>query len=319
MFYLPNPPSPNDEAHEKADFIEWCAWHDGYCSARAANTMLNQINDNNPDTNNGCDDDSDQTSDDLEDVFLEIERRAKACGGGYPFDLDRVGSVLSHRKDGDSRYIIYRYLLLSTRLNMKNNRNHAGINGTELLEHLGARVMQNYLGGKHVESKVFGTAQQGSFQKKVDDLCASLGEGGGFANKGNGKVHAKDAKLDVFTWAPFSDGNPGKLIIFTQCKTGDNWKEHLGLLKPERIFNPWTKDPGSVILAPMTAFCVAEAVFQPQWIDVASFGGLFLDRCRLVDFAYKIDKDLLDKLTKWTAAAFQNVCRKNIASKKRKR
>jgi hypothetical protein len=312
MFHLPNSPSPRAESHELADFIEWCAWRDGRSSARAVNTVLNQMDDNLD--NEGCDDDSDRTSDDLEDVFLEIERRARACGGGYPFDLDHSGNILSHCKGDDPRHVIYRYLLLGTRLDMKNNRVHAGINGTELLEYLGEQVMRNYLGGERAKSEVFGTAQRSSFRQRVDDLCAFLGEGGGFKKNNGGKVRAKDAKLDVFTWIPFSDKNPGKLIIFTQCKTGSTWRDHLGDLNPEAFFKTWTRER-IAMLAPMKAFCVAEAISQSQWTDtdIVPRAGLFLDRCRLVDFAHRIDATLLDKLTKWTEAAFQNACEQSTA------
>lgn len=59
MFRLPNAPSPRAETHEIADFVEWCAWRDGKCSARAANLAIDQVDDNFE--NDGCNDDSDET------------------------------------------------------------------------------------------------------------------------------------------------------------------------------------------------------------------------------------------------------------------
>lgn len=305
MFRLPNAPSPRAEIHELADFVEWCAWRDGKCSARAANLALDQVDDNFP--NDGCDDNSDETSRNLEEVFIELERRVKACGGGYPFRLDDAGNVLTHLgTDADPRHTIYHYLLLSTRLDMKSNRKHVGIDGTHLLEHLGAHVMRNYLGIRRAKSEVFGTAKSGRFSDKVDMLCRSLGEGGGFNNWDGGRVFANDAKLDVVTWVPFSDGHPGKLTVFTQCKTGSSWLDRLGDLNPDAFLKTWTKHK-SIALNPLRAFCVSEAASQSRWTQISTQAGIFLDRCRIVDFAHDVDPRLLKTLRRWTKKAFDSL------------
>ncbi len=302
MFRLPNAPSARAEAHEIADFIEWCAWRDGKCSARAANKAIDQADDNFE--NVGCDDNSDQTGTNLEEVFIELESRVTACGGGYPFELDNVGSVLTHLgMDCDPRHIIYHYLLLSTRLDMKSNRRHADIDGADLLEHLGAHVMRNYLGVKRAKSKVFGTARRGGFQEKVEDLCHSLGEGGGFKHWDSGRVYANDAKLDVVTWVPFSDDHPGKLIVFTQCKTGSTWRNRLGDLNPQAFLKSWTEHR-CVMFDPLRAFCVSEAASRSRWTEISTQAGIFFDRCRLVDFAHDMDPSLLKTLRRWTKEAF---------------
>ncbi len=305
MFRLPNAPSAQAETHELADFVEWCAWRDGRSSARAVNMALDQVDDNF--TNDGCNDDSDENGQKLEEVFCEFERREKACGGGYPFKLDRTGSVLTHLGSvGGPRCAIYHYLLLSTRLDMKNNRRHADIDGTHLMEHLSAHVMSNYVGGTRAISKVFGTARKGGFPDKVNALCKSLEEGGGFKHWDRGRVWANDAKLDVVTWIPFSDGHPGKLIVFTQCKTGSTWRDHLGDLNPEAFFKTWTQHR-CVTLTPMRAFCVAEATSQSRWTEISSQAGIFLDRCRLVDFAHGLGASTLRLLNRWTKAAYRSV------------
>ncbi|MFZ4779333.1 MAG: hypothetical protein ACOYM3_28565 [Terrimicrobiaceae bacterium] len=305
MFRLPNAPPPQAETHEIADFVEWCAWRYGKCSARAANKAIDQVDDNFE--NDGCDDNSDETSKNLEEVFIELERRVNACGGGYPFRLDNAGSVLTHLgMDADPRHAIYHYLLLSTRLDMKNNREHAKIDGADLLEHLGAHVMRNYLGINRAKSEVFGTSRDGGFSEKVDALCRSIGEGGGFSHNDTGRVYAKDAKLDVVSWIPFSDGHPGKLIVFTQCKTGSTWRDRLGDLNPEAFLKTWTQHRCTA-LNPIRAFCVSEATNQSRWTEISTQAGIFLDRCRIVDFAHDIDPRLLKILRRWTKKAFDSL------------
>lgn len=289
-----------------ADFIEWCAWRDGSCSARATNKVIDQLDDNFD--NIGCDDNSDETGQSLEEVFSEFEYRQNACNGAYPFKIVRSGSVL-HRiesKKTDPRYGIYHYLLLSTRLNMKRYRLHAKIDGAELLEELSAHVVKSYLGLNRAKSIVFGTACKGTFTDKVNRLCELLLEGGGFHQWDRGHIYAQDAKLDVVTWIPFSDQQPGKLIVFTQCKTGSTWQGHLGDLIPDAFLKTWTKHR-SVMFTPIRAFCVSEAANRSRWTDLTSHAGLFFDRCRLVDFCCNIDKPLLKKISSWTDAAKQSL------------
>jgi hypothetical protein len=305
MFRLPNAPSPQAETHELADFVEWQAWRDGSASLRNTNAVVDRLNDNF--NNLGCWDDSDQSADQLDEVFLELERRSVACNGGYPFDLQMNGTVLSHlaAMDGASA-TTYRFLLLATRLNMKNERVHSAMDGTALMEELGACIMRNYLGHERAESFVFGTSAEGGFPKHVDDLCRVLGEGGGYSPADPGRVRAMDAKIDAVSWIPFTDRNPGKLIVFTQCKTGTNWRGYLGDLQPEAFMQTWTRDR-VLNLRPLRAFCVSEALDRSRWIETSAQGGLFLDRCRLVDFANPLDSALCERMKRWTNAAFMYV------------
>jgi hypothetical protein len=64
--------------------------------------------------------------------MLELERRSDCCGGGYPFELSGMGTVLRDRKDSSVKSSVYRYLLLSTRLNMQSARVHDDVDGTKV-------------------------------------------------------------------------------------------------------------------------------------------------------------------------------------------
>ena len=196
MFRLPNAPSPRADIHELADFVEWQAWKDGSISLRAANSAVNRLDDNFH--NDGCRDDSDATADFMDDVFLELERRNAACNGGYPFQFERNGTVFLHLPENLSdSAITYRFLLMATRLNMATQNVHAELNGTFLMEELGASVMRNYLGSARAESYLFGTSESVSFPDHVNSLCQAMGEGGGFSPADPGRLRAKDAKVDV--------------------------------------------------------------------------------------------------------------------------
>ena len=145
MFMLPNSRLPQAETHAVADFAELLCLEKGQASAREIVAYLGRIDDN--DHNVGCDDDDDENAELLDEAMNEIHGCAGACGTGYPFQLERSGATLKY--DAlltTDRGSIYVYLLLSTRLNMRDNKVHAGIDGTHLLEELAAACLEELFG-----------------------------------------------------------------------------------------------------------------------------------------------------------------------------
>ena len=301
MFKLPALPSARADVHELADFAELLAWQRNFVSIREILAYLGQIGDN--EFNEGVDDDDDQNANALDDVMIEIGRRRQACGSGYPFLLDMRGTVVRHQVDDNSeRADVYRYLLLSTRLNMTKEKMQDGIDGTGILEELSAVVLRCYLGPARARSFVFGTATPGGFEEKVRRLCQEIGEGGTFANIDPGPVDANDDKLDAVAWVPFADGRAGKLIVFCQCKTGSNWKDHVTQLQPDSFIFRWTSGR-SYVLNPIRAFCVSESAQPSKWNGLAGYAGLLFDRVRVVDFLGHVEDELMARLRRWNTAA----------------
>ena len=301
MFRLPALPSPRADVHELADFAELLAWQNDSVSSREILAYLGRTGDN--EYNEGVDDEDDVNADALDEVMIEIDRRSKSCIGGYPFALDLKGTVLRHDpSDSSERAVVYRYLLLSTRLNMTADKVQAGIDGTGLLEEISAAVLRCYLGYDRAQSVVFGTAIGGTFRDKVDALCGALGEGGRFEALDPGPVNANDDRLDSVAWIPFSDMRGGKLIIFCQCKTGSSWKEHTTQLQPDAFIKRWMKHR-TFLVVPVRAFCVSESTCPTDWGGLVSYAGLLFDRLRLVDFLDRIEPALLERIRTWNAAA----------------
>jgi hypothetical protein len=302
-FKLPNRPSPRSSASELADFAELLALLQGRCSATEIQRYLSRIDEN--EFNVGIEDD-DVINEGLSDAMMtEIGYRITACSDGYPFITDRTGSILIRRDDAHStKALIYRYLLLATRLNMSTEKLQAGIDGTQIMEELGSAVLGNYLGNR-AEVEVFGTARQGGFAQKIGDLCASLSEGGRFRNIDTGILSANDDGLDVVGWIPFSDNLPAKLSVFGQCKTGTSWHDHLYRLNPKAFITRWMS--GTVIVDPVKAYFIAESADRAQWNGVCVYGGILFDRCRIVDFSDSVEVDLIQQIQSWTDAAFQKL------------
>ena len=111
----------------------------------------------------------------------------------------------------------------------------------------------------------------------------------------------RDGKLDVVVWKHFTDGLAGKLIAFGQCKTGTSYRDSLTQLQPDSFCRKWLRSP--LVLTPVRMFFVSEALPRSLWRNDSIDAGLLFDRCRIVDFCDNVSRDVLVKVTTWTAAA----------------
>ena len=300
MFKWPDAPAASAPVREMADFAELLAWRNGTASTGDMIAAVNIMEEN---------DDSERTPGDtrsvrgVEETFLELEFRAEACGNrrGYPFRIDKQGDTL--RLDTprtNPRSLVYKFLLLATRLNMRTDRMHAGIDGALLFERLCAQIARAYYGPR-AKSAVFGTGTgSAAFRNKVDDLCRRLEEGGGFRVDGTA-LYVRDGKLDIVAWAPFADRREGKSILFGQCKTGTNYKDSLTQLQPDSFCRKWLRSQPA--LPPIRGFFISEALSAAGWYDAASDAGLLFDRCRIMDFCNVRDPGILADIRSWTSAA----------------
>ena len=305
MFKWPGLPSPRASLHELADFIELSAWRDGHASTVSVANALGRTGEN--DYTNGVpeEDESDRI---FEDAYSEIQIRSKACGSGedYPFEIDARGYTFRLCVDElNRRHILYRYLLLATRLNMKSDRIHANLDGTRLFEKLCAAIARAYLGTR-ASSFVFGTAARDrTFRSKVDELCRRIGEGRGVKSRVSRST--RDGKLDVVAWKPFADSWPGKIVIFGQCKTGTDYRGMMAQLQPDAFCTNYLQEHPALL--PVRAFFVAEALPRSgadalvEWSGISSQSGLLFDRCRIIDFCDGVDAKTLNDIKKWTEAA----------------
>ncbi len=305
MFKYPGVPTVRASAHELADFAELMVWRDGRVSTTDLSRVIGRNEEN--DYSDGVPEE-DEADHDAEGAYVEMETRDHACGmdASYPFSIGDRGDTLARRsRELSSRQLVYLYLLLATRLNMRDNRVHAEIDGARLFEKLCASVAISYL-GKRAESMVFGaTSGSGGFPARIARLCRQLGEGGGVRDDVSPRV--RDGKLDVVAWKPFADSWQGKFIIFGQCKTGTDYRDMLTELQPDAFCAKWLREQPPVM--PVRAFFVSEALSrsgalsQRQWYDSSVDAGLLFDRCRIVDFCDGVAEDILEEVRTWTEAA----------------
>ena len=177
MFKWPGSPSPQAPKHELADFAELNCWKNEKTSATALSGALGRLEEN--DYHGGVPEDE-ETDGSIGEAYLEIERRQEACGGDYPFAVGDEGLTLRAIQDNRSpSHIIYKFLLLATRLNMDSQRCHAGIDGTHLFEELAAGVAKEYF-GECAESLVFGARpDDATLERRSTTFAASYKRGVG--------------------------------------------------------------------------------------------------------------------------------------------
>lgn len=303
MFKLPGIPTPQADPPELADFAELECMKHGNVSMRALIAALERNEEN--DYSLGVPEES-AVEQRIEAAFDQVDIRIQACGSRYPFVIEQKGPILKMNPAINKDYRdLYCYLLLTTRLNMKDNRTFSGIDGTLLLEKVAAEVAQAYWGTR-AESLVFGTSEGAQdFDVKIDRLCKKLNEGGGFKKRGEEKVTAKDGKLDVVVWKDFSDKKAGKLVGFGQCKTGTNWKDTLTQLQPDSFCAKWFKD--SIAVKPVRIFFVSEALSRGSWYEIACDGGIVFDRCRIMDYGTALTPSTMKKVAAWAQHSMQEV------------
>ena len=299
MFKWPGVPSAQADPNELADFVELTAWQSGSMSITATLQDLRRPEENDDPGGVPVEEAAEEV---VDAAYLELIQRWEFCQTGYPFILDPRGYTLQvSQEPQDSKSVIYKYLLLATRLNMNTDRYYSDYDGTLLLEELAAEVARNYLGTR-AKSLVFGTASNiSSFEGRVNFLCQQIGEGGGFENRGLKPPTEKDGKLDVVTWKDFADHRPGKIILFGQCKTGTHYRDELAKLQPGAFCKKYMRS--TPVVKPVRVFFVSESLPETNWHNMSVDAGILFDRCRIIDFCDGVTPETLGKIEAWTEAA----------------
>ena len=292
QYKIPDTPTANASTYELADYLELLCFitNDGV-SITNAHRQINYISD---EIDEGDYDEDDRLYDQLQEALKEVDRRTKACRGKYPFATDN-NSIIPNPECNDTHKLIYKYLLLATRLNMTEHKLVNQINGTLLFEFLSSLVAKEYFGNK-AESIVFGTGVQGGFREKINDLTQKLGEGGQYKDTEDSTHDEKDGGLDIVVWKPFSDKSKGKVIGFGQCKTGTEWRNEAGRLNPSDFCSIYfDRQP---LVTPVKMFFVSE-IFRNNYEKLSTKAGVIFDRCLIMDFLPEIPEDLFNKIKTW--------------------
>lgn len=232
----------------------------------------------------------------------------------YPFQLTNKHQVLQYKPRRTERFsdgLVYLFLLTVTRHSMETKqRIHNDIDPTHVFERLCAEVLLHFWGGcdGHSEATIVGTSTRANgsrrFPDSVDGLCRSLREGGGWRASAR-SPKAGDGGVDLAVWRKFSDGRPGGLVGFAQCKTGVHWRRDLSKLRPRAFCQNYMRSP--LLLDPQALYMVPCRVHSDRWIhDTNNANAILFDRCRLVEFGDLITKETRSDSAKWLSKALQD-------------
>lgn len=207
------------------------------------------------------------------EVFREIQARAEAGNGAYPFTLRGTGLI--EAKVAPETFSAYIFCLCLSYFGEPRIRDLA-VKPRRVFEHLATIAAGNYLGGTALRFASPRADLPRPFPAALLEVCNRMGEG---VIRTRPLRSSKDAKLDVVAWRDFPDRLPGKLIIFGQCASGQDWEEKLGELEPLTFCGSWLSvQPPSRLIK---AFFTPHRIDRLDWEDVTRGAGLFFDRCRL--------------------------------------
>jgi len=231
-------------------------------------------------------------------VARELKDRSVAAGIGYPFTFE--GSTLEWSRL-EPRSVSYLFcLLLSIRVPELPKR--AQTIPRRLFEDLSSLAAANYLGGKSLRFASPRSELPRNFDKAVTVLCSRLGEGQRYRNQP--ALHSKDAALDVVAWKQFPDGLPGKVVLFGQCASGNDWRVKLGALHPRSFCDQWMLEPPPSEL--LRGFFIPHRVSYDRWDRITRDGGLIFDRCRIAYWTSpEHGGDPLPQVAAWVEEALQ--------------
>ena len=291
-----------DSPYTIADFLEFeCIKAGAEISSLSYRSYMSVSDDEI--NNDGVESSDDKSIIKLDAAIAECSNRSKCCPIQYPFIIGN--SSLDLKPDSNWHRDIYIFLLLTTRLNMRDERVQDELDGTQLFEALCAMVTKEYY-GKHCCAEVFGTSTGGSFKEKVEALLQSLCIKGQYKEPEGTTGHQKDGNLDIVAWIPFSDKKDGQLIAMGQCKTGTHWETLLPELDPDNFFALYSSQ--QPYARPQKLFFVSESFGDYKWGERCASAGVLFDRTRIMEFLPEsMDEELLNNIIKWNKAAIVSI------------
>jgi len=316
QFRIPATPSWDcDQPIEIADFWEILALQATSHSASLANVRAAIAQHAEVDAEADTEDDIAEENR-LDFAIREIQERVAICGAAqYPFKLaNESDRVLESKPHANNKgFWLYCFLLLATRMNMKERQILGGVNAPLLFEEICEVALRN-LNGAKADVHRFGTSAGGqNFTQRLQEFFQKFDEYPLRTDRDIPKNGGDDG-LDLALWNKFSWQSEtrwrpearsprGKLIVLAQCKTGTSWDEaDFNRLQPETFFDKWMKRQprGQTNRAFMSA-CRVEA----QELEDYQQDCVFFDRCRIVDYAAEVvPDDVFNRVRTWTEAAY---------------
>ncbi len=214
----------------------------------------------------------------------EITQRATAAGNAYPFTLS--GNLITARPNAQIDHEPYVFMLCLSYFGWTAKKNST-YKPRRWFEELSQIAANAYLPGESALLSPPRKVLPASFRGAIDRLCVLAKEGGGWKpqpigwnRKGVGLAPQDDA-VDVIAWRHFPDQLPGKLLLFAQCASGDNWTTKLNELQPIPFCSQWMRDPPPSMV--LKAMFIPHRVSRERWDYSTRQAGILFDRTRIAN------------------------------------
>lgn len=226
---------------------------------------------------------------DIDSVFLELERRVLLYGKNKPFEIDGTNIIPKAKWKNCPEYsLCLFYSTYGVGRTLKGSKRDMG---TKLFEDITKYCLENYLSSFGF---LFGFPSTLSFKDQLDL----------FANKINEKriddpnPHDKDRDVDLVICKQFDEIRNNSILIFVQCAAGKNWddKKPVAIESYRRYFSFSNK-------AVVSSMAITQVVSIEEWNNACDDYGVIIDRARLYRiFSSKsnsLSKPLKNKIIKW--------------------
>lgn len=222
----------------------------------------------------------------IQEVSLELERRAVSAAEAYPFVIDERSISTKGPID---RFVPYVFCLCLSFLGSEENLDRRPF-PRRMFEYLSCEAARNFVGGDVVR---FASPRRKSdlpveFNRAVDELCFRIGEG--IAFRGKRTFSTKDDAIDVVAWRDFPDRAEGKLLLVGNCASGNNWDSKLDELQPQLFCEDWMHETPVSIHVGIRAFFVPRRIPLSDWKRVSRRAGVIFDRCRIAHWVSRVDE-----------------------------
>lgn len=234
-------------------------------------------------------------------VFGELERRARLCGKGYPFEVRLP--VLARRRDLRRVHWPYRFCLALSYVGWKPVKG-AAVNPWLLFESVSAYAAAQFFCSFVY---VFGTSARGDtgegFRDRIDGLARALGEGRAFRDQDT--KSAKDDHVDLIAVRKLDGERKSNLVVFGQCASGDNWRSKDSELDATAFFDQWFVETKVSHLG--HSFFVPHCFDDDTFEHVGRRAGVLFDRLRVARWAstHHLDDNLITQMKDWVTKEFQ--------------
>lgn len=229
---------------------------------------------------------------DIDSVFLELERRFILYGKNKPFEINgtNVTPKISWKKCPEHSLCLF-YSTYGVSNTIKGGKRDMG---TKLFEDITKNCLENYLSSF---GYIFGFPNELSFKDQLDQFAKKINE----KRIDDPSPYDKDRGVDLVLCSQFDEIRNNSILFFVQCAAGKNWddKKPVSVDSYRRYFSFSSK-------AVISSIAITQIVSIDEWKNACDDHGIIIDRARLYRiFSSKsssISKPLKNKIIKWFEA-----------------